>query len=550
MYTKIKFVCVIIVFIACYLGFANENLSLPYFETKIDFRSKILNYEIAKTHYVSPNGESIPPYTNWANAATNIQNAVDVANDGNTVLVTNGTYVLNSQIDVNKNIIIKSVNGSKKTIVDGNNSVRCFYLYNHFTIISGFTITNGNAGSEDGGGTYYGTINNCSITGNSARDGGATAYSTVNNCSIIGNSARLYGGGTHHGTINNSVIYENSSGEYGGGVSYGILNNCSISQNKSKKGGGNYGGTFNNSIIYYNYAQNEPNRGGGCSYNYCCTTPDGTNGIGNISAEPMLLTFSQIATNSPCIGTGSSSYASGVDFDGELWKNPPSIGCDEVYINAVTGSLYVSISADYTFAYVGVPMTFSSVIKGKVSMSVWTFGDGFAQFNIANPAHTWSKPGYYNVNLLAVNNTYPAGISDSITIEVITNVHFVNINNPSPVPPYSSWETAATNIQDAVDIAWNGAVILVTNGTYILNSQIDVDKNLTIKSVNGPENTIVDGNNSVRCFWLQDYDIKISGFTITNGKAHTEISGKNTGGGVFGYGPASIIIDFHGKYIP
>ena len=526
-----------------------------------------IQHEFAFTYYVSLTGGNVWPYTNWVDAATNIQNAVDAASDGDTVLVANGTYILNSQIDVNKSLTIKSVNGMGSARIDGNNTNRCFNLYNHFTIISGLGIINGNAGSgngggvlcsgtkpiisncffilntagDEGGGICYGTINNCLLLGNSAKDGGATAYSTVNNCSIIENSAIHYGGGTFHGTINNSVISENSSGEYGGGVSYGTVNNCSISQNKSKKGGGNYGGTFNNSIIYYNYAKNNQNRGVGSSYNYCCTTPDGTNGVGNISADPMLITFSQIATNSPCIGVGSSSYTSGSDIDGEPWKVPPSIGCDEVYANAVSGSLYVSISADHPFAYVGVPATLSSVINGKVSMSTWTFGDGFAQFNIANPSHTWSSPGHYNVKLLAVNNTYPAGISDSITIEVITNIHFVNINNSTPVSPYSSWETAATNIQDAVDIAWNGAVILVTNGTYLLNSQIEVDKILTIKSVNGPENTIVDGNNSVRCFLLQDYEIKISGFTITNGKANTEINGKNAGGAVFAYGFAPVI---------
>lgn len=70
---------------------------------------------------------------------------------------------------------------------------------------------------------------------------------------------------------------------------------------------------------------------------------------------------------------------------------------------------------------------------------------------------------------------------------------------------------------------------------YLLNSQINVNKSLTIESVTGPENTIVDGNKTYRCFNLYNYSTVISGLTITNGYVNGD------GGGIYCSGLNPII---------
>jgi hypothetical protein len=470
---------------------------------------------VEAVHYVAAgSGNPVAPYSSWATAAANIQDAIDAAAAGALVLVSDGVYQTGGRVAdggmtnraaVTKPLTVRSVNGPEVTVSYGDRAVRCVYLTNGATLL-GFTLTNGaggvrsasasavvsncvlsgNSATYEGGGAFGGTLNNCTLTGNSAAEGGGTYGSTLNNCSLTDNSAQSGGGaaystlnnctlssnsvssggggGAYFGTLNNCTLTGNSAAEGGGafggtlnnctlsgnsaddggGALEGTLNNCTLTGNSAGLGGGAYDSTLNNCIVYYNVAQQSgANYESLSSFNYSCTTPLPPGGAGNISSEPQLASTSHLSAGSPCLGAGSAAYATGVDIDGEPWANPPSMGCDELQPGAVTGPLSMAIIASYTNVATGIEVNFTAQISGRLSASRWEFGDGTGVTNRPYTAHGWVSPGDYPVVLWAYNESYPDGASATVTVHVVDHpVHYVALESSNPLAPYISWATA------------------------------------------------------------------------------------------------------------
>ncbi len=280
-------------------------------------------------HFVSLTGGNTHPYTNWATAARSIQDAVDTASAGDTVLVMDGVYKPGTQLVVTNAVTLRSVYGAPSTIVDGQHTHRCFYIGGD-AVISGFTIANGRvtgaAGSDGGPGAPGGT-------GSDAFGGGVFCVGSgaIQNCTISSNAASG-GQGAPRGSGDSRSGPDGDAGSGYGGGAY-----C------------DQGGTLQNTIIHFNSASTSGDNwhaeGAGVSFSHCCTTP--TNGLpggaGCIAHHPQLdVPTPRLLLGSPCIDAGTNAYAAGTaDLDG----NPRILDGDADGSNTVDMGAYEFVSS-------------------------------------------------------------------------------------------------------------------------------------------------------------------------------------------------------------
>ena len=570
-------------------------------------------------HCVNAAGTSpSAPYLTWATAATGIQDAIAASSAEDVILVTNGLYatggismdgIITNRVSINKAILVQSIHGANATFIqgawdpatNGPTAIRSVWMTTN-AIISGFSIFGGatraavegsiqigggviglsnsivancniysNSAAGGGGGAYNATLFNCLLIHNtvpgipgygSADNGGGAGNCILQNCLVSSNYAYYAGGGTANSTLKNCAVIDNSAGTEGGGVDGGSLFNCTVVRNSTTDaeydyGGGVYSATLVNCIVY---ANSEADTAGvntnyyGGTFSYSCSAPL-PSGTGNISANPQLLADGiHLGESSPCIGAGNAGVVSGTDIDGQPWNNPPSIGCDEWYPTPI-------ICIQPTFQ-AGTPpdgLTLNVVTAGQPPFVYsWTQNGVPIQDN----GHFSGSSG---ANLV-VNNLGPADAglyqvvvsnssgSATSTVAQVT-LHVVNAAGSNPVAPYSSWATAATDIQDAINAAAPGDIVLVTNGVYAtgglamagtLTNRVVLNLPITVMSVNGFRWTAIQGAwdpmaitgpGAVRCAWVGDGAV-LNGFTLQNGA--TSITGigivdgpLSSGGGVW-----------------
>lgn len=254
---------------------------------------------------------------------TKIQDAIKASVDGDVIVVSSGRY--NENIDfVGKAITVTS----SSAIIDGNGIYGSVVTFGNGegpdSIISGFTITNGNV--VYGGGIYCGynsspTITNCTLTANSATGAGSGIYCfrnsnpTISDCNIVGNSSSGAGGGiscylNSSPTITNCNISNNSSSMHrGGGICCDtscspIIRHCRITSNWASGDGGIYCYSDSNPTITHCIISGNSGYDGG--------------GVGCTYASPTI-------SNCIIVGNSADQYGGGLDI--YYYSNPTISNC-------------------------------------------------------------------------------------------------------------------------------------------------------------------------------------------------------------------------------
>ncbi len=469
-----------------------------------------------------------------------VQEGIDAASNGDTVIVAQGTYVENVQIN-GKNIVLRGSDPTDpgvvaNTIIDGNAAgavVTFAGTEDETCVLSGFTIQNGewpygggifggieespthasiqnnvitgNVGSLGGGLCYCdGAIRNNAITENAGAKGGGlySCGGTIQNNVIAGNSAGAGGGLSDcNGTIRNNVISNNTAGPAGGGLykCNGPIENNTICDNSSSVAAGGLWdcqGPIRNCIIWGNTARNYPQLRDTPATTYSCIQDWDGEGVGNISVYPHfvdpLAGDYHLHTWSPCIDAGDPSCS---------FSNEPQPNGGRINMGAY-GNTPEAASASKDTDKDLLPDDWELHFFGNLAQTAAADPDKDGKSNLqeyhraSNPARlvTWY-------------------VDDSVAAS----------------GDGTSWQKGFKTIQEGINVASEWDTVIVAEGTYLENIHFK-GKSIHLTSADPLSgavvaSTIIDGDKAssvVRFLGTEDESCTLSGFTIQNGYTDME----------------------------
>jgi len=136
---------------------------------------------------------------------------------------------------------------------------------------------------------------------------------------------------------------------------------------------------------------------------------------------------------------------------------------------------------------------------------------------------------------------FPALIWLALALPASKADYYVAQNGQTPAGPYTSWMTAASNIQDAVNAAANNSTVWVGSGRYTVPTNavfytvtnvVYINKPISLRSSNGvPEDTVIDGEGRYRGLaW--NYGSASTSLFLLDGFAISNCLATNVGGGI------------------
>jgi hypothetical protein len=319
-----------------------------------------------------------------------IQEGINAAVNGDTVLVLDGTYSGTGNRDIDfggKLITLRSQNGPDNCRIDCQQLGRGFYFHNGETVeavVNGFIIQHGYAsqsspGRAYGGGTYNDgsspTVTNCVFSGNDTywtgggmcnRNGSSPI---VTNCTFIDNHARGFDGGGMYNAdsapkVINCTFAANVAhggggvGSYGGGMrnhgSSPTAINCTFTGNSAVYGGGMENGSSSPTVTNCTFSANTGTSWGGGMDNCNQSSPTVANctftgnssssgsGMRNANGSPTVTNCILWGDNGTEIYTASGTpVVTYCDVQGG-YSGTGNIDGDPLFVDRVNGDYHLS----------------------------------------------------------------------------------------------------------------------------------------------------------------------------------------------------------------
>jgi parallel beta-helix repeat protein len=417
-----------------------------------------------------------------------IQDAVDAASAGDTILVGDGTY--NENLLVSTSVNIRSVNGSNATIINASDPTdNSIYIVADNVNITGFTIQGANDNTFAPAGIYLDGASNTNISNNKITNN----YDGILIDDFLAN------------TDNNIITGNNISLNDG----IGIFFFTSISSNN---------------LIYNNYFSsnglgNADDFFGGNFWNTTKTT--GTNILGGPFIGGNFWDDYIGADN------GNGTFPHNISFDG--------IGDTQIPYDSggfVTGGDYLPlVIPDLTppiFANVkNTTISDTSAVivwfTNEISDTLIKYNTSAGSYNFTESDSTFTK--FHSIVLtnlnpnttyyFVINSTDPSGNSNQSIEYSFKTGNFYTVCSPTGCD--------YTTIQGAINNLSSGNKVFVFNGTY--NENVVLNKSLTLQGQDRDTTTVDCGTGT--CISVDAVGANITGFTVQNGTYGINVNNSN-----------------------
>ncbi|KAF5435093.1 copper-binding protein (NosD), partial [Candidatus Methanophagaceae archaeon] len=411
----------------------------------------------------------------------NIQQAVNNASTGDTIIVRDGTYNENVYVNVT-DLIIRSENGSGNCIVNAKyENTDVFFVAANYVTITGFTVQ---------GATEFGYAGICLF-------GAGYCYISDNNVLNNGDGISILDSG-YNLVANNIVTGNNYTGIYM------ELANANIVLGNTATNNGWEGifiaSSYNNTFIRNNASNNT-------IYEFYSDEYSQNNTVKDL----------QLCNNQTSV---SFTYGNGAGL--KCVDTVPTEPSEKLDISKYVET--IEVCAD---SWLFLNMSYEEADLGCVaedSLSMWEHS-GTDWVEVAGTTGVNTAKNYVYANITEFNILAPLGDTNGVSLEPLGSSNVLNCTGGELCVNESGWwhdggtfNASDTRIQDAIGNASVGDTVYVYNGSYIEN--VNVNKQLTLQGEGADVVTVTNSTADHHVFNVTADLVNISGFNVTGATSY------------------------------